>query len=156
MLGKNNMWIYVVLLLVVVASVSVLVVKFSKAQNWPKAEGKVEHFSYTLIRSHDADTDYKFKLQYRFEVDNESYTGDTLMLGLGNIISLSSGSTADFDTYKEGSVVEVFYNPDNPNESALEVLQSRGKGSPLVVLVIFMVVVVGLISGALYLLSNVD
>lgn len=84
---------------------------------------------------------YRPSIQYQYMVDGQQYTNDTyaqrpFLLNNQGIIKRI------LDNYPEGSTVDIYYNPDNPQESFLQ----KGYGGAvnlilLSVLLLFVIVV---------------
>jgi hypothetical protein len=82
------------------------------------AEGKVTHSEVKSHHSSKGGTTYEAVINYRFEAGGQTFTGTRLRYGAGS----SSNSTSArnlVDTHPEGAMVQVFYNPDNPQDSLL-------------------------------------
>jgi hypothetical protein len=103
----------------VALSMSVLVSQGAQdAAGWPTTEGTVTN---TYIAQHTGSKgaiSYSPEVQYQYQVDGFSYTGDRL-----GVISQSSSydwALSYLNNYQVGSTVTVHYNPANPADAVLE------------------------------------
>jgi hypothetical protein len=86
---------------------------------WPTVEGRVTVSTVERKRSSDSTT-YAANVGYEYEVDGQKQLGDTVWFG-GNFSSSNSGLAREtVDKYPAGSQVQVYYNPEDPNQSVLE------------------------------------
>jgi hypothetical protein len=101
------------------------------ARSWEITSGRVLK-SYVDVResSHmdannvmQSSTSYDPKVLYEYDVDGKTFQGQTIRVG-DSFFRVSAGGSSEaqkvVDRYPEGSEVYVYYNPDNPAESALE------------------------------------
>ena len=98
------------------------------SRSWTKTEGKIVN-TYTSTKSVPAGsaknpraaTVYVPNVNYSFEVGGETFTGSRINFSAEEkYFSLAEESREYLDSsYRTGENVEVFYNPNNPPESAL-------------------------------------
>ena len=102
--------------------------------DWPSVKGKI--IDSQLVRSRDKDgkSSYSADVIFKYTVDNEEYEGDNVWFGQygGNRSTMQK----IVKQYPKGKEVDVFYMPDDPNES---VLQPGAFTSSYMVLVIGMI-----------------
>jgi hypothetical protein len=94
----------------------------AESRRWPRAPGKV--LRSFVDRREDGDGDgpvYLVKVICRYKVGDSEYTCDRLRFGLAlwTSVPMTYFSRA-LRKYRVGDNVEVFYNPQNPEESVLE------------------------------------
>jgi hypothetical protein len=53
-------------------------------------------------------------------VGGTEYSSDRIAFGYGNTFNSESAALASLQKYSRGSLVTVYYNPENPNEAVLE------------------------------------
>lgn len=115
--------------------------KAKTSQSWPAAQGSIE--SATLREHSNADpegssfTYYEPIIQYRYMVMGQQYSGQKVGYGASKVGR--SQAQKIIDRYTPGASVQVYYNPQNPQEAVLET-QASGSKIFLIVGVIFVVV----------------
>lgn len=113
------------------------------SMGWPAVQGRVLE-AYVGHHSDDEDTVYYPVVRYAYTVAGQEYTSDQIAFGpevASSMDALQAEKTVA--RYPEGSLVTVYYNPDNPQEAVLE----RRLASPVAALVIG----AGFLGVALYL-----
>ncbi len=104
------------------------------SKDWPFVEGKI--VSSAVYKSYsNKKYMYEAKISFTYYLNNTPHTGNKVSF---NDYKASYSSRAEdvVSRYPQGSVVRVYYNPQNPNESVLE--PGLGFGS-------FFIVIVGVI-----------
>ena len=71
------------------------------------------------------DVTYAPTVEYTYEVNGNSYRGDSLSSGWTVSYSLSMAQNK-INQYQPGSQVKVYYNPNNPAEAVLEAKSASG------------------------------
>lgn len=95
------------------------------SHGWPSEPGTV--ISSELITSGGRKSRwYHAQVTYTFVVNGQSYTGDKVVFGDPRSSSMAKQQRA-VDRYTPGAHVEVFYNPQQPQEAVLE--RKTGGGS---------------------------
>jgi len=98
------------------------------SRSWTQTEGKIvkTYTSTKSVRTGSAKnprsaTVYVPNVNYSFEAGGETFTGSRINFSAEEkYFSLAEESREHLDSvYQTGKNVEVFYNPDNPQESAL-------------------------------------
>ena len=90
------------------------------AQSWPSTSGVVLSSSVQVRRSNRSRSEYPVVV-YQYEVNGKSYQGQRIKAGDKFMSIRISGETqATVARYPVGSRVTVYYDPNNPSESALE------------------------------------
>lgn len=130
--------------------------KTYEARGWESTEGELISSNVQSIRGDDSNT-YKVVAAYQFTVDEKTYNS--------NQVSLESGSDSfkrdhellnhDLQNQQKNKVsVTVYYNPENPTESALSIkLRRKYVALQAGVILLFMSVGLGLMFGSKYLMS---
>jgi hypothetical protein len=87
-----------------------------KANSFPKTPGTITHSKVTSSHSDDGTT-YGVEVKYSYNVNGQKHFGDTYRYGEMS----SSGGRAHriIKTLQVGKEVDVYYDPDDPNESLL-------------------------------------
>lgn len=93
------------------------------AANWNTAQGEVlestvERYQYSS--DDGTSTGYRARIMYGYRVGGRDYVGERINFGStvhSSIKSLAENKAKKFPT---GSKVQVFYNPKDPNDAALE------------------------------------
>lgn len=114
----------------------------SAARNWATTTGQVMAVGVQPYRSRSGSgysTMYRSAVTYVYTVNGTQYTSDRLAIGGG----LGYGSPAiaerEVAKYPAGSMVQVYYNPNNPAEAVLE---TRAQGSRVLWLVVVIILVI--------------
>lgn len=97
------------------------------AKNWRVASGKIlasdmeEYQQWESERGRSRQrTLYRSSVVYKFTVNGQQYINDEITLGAKMSVSIPGMVQGATDKYPPGKTVQVYYNPDNPTESALE------------------------------------
>jgi hypothetical protein len=91
----------------------------SITKRWPTTTGRVLHSQVEYRRSHRSGSYYPAVL-YEYQVMGQRYQSTTLSPGLEYGLSFRGRVQARVDKYPAGSMVTVYYNPDNPAQAVLE------------------------------------
>ena len=98
---------------------------------WPSTQGTVAS-SQVITSGSSRSRWYKAQVTYTFTVDGQNYTSDKVFFGDARSSSMAKEQRV-VDRYKAGAPVEVFYNPQQPQEAVLE---RRTGGTTLVYLIL--------------------
>lgn len=86
--------------------------------NWPSVPGKVIS---SVVESHRSDDGTTYSAEVHFEYDIEGVTHASNRVGVGSVsTSNPSGARKTVNRYPAGKVVDVFYNPEDPDYGLLE------------------------------------
>ena len=118
-------------LIIVVLVMIYMAVQFNKSRNWPITQGHVHHIDMKSDRdityqAHAGNTKYLIDITYTYIVDQQEYTGHQIMYGIPNIVNKHSEAIELVEQYPKGSTPNIYYNPKNPEQSALVVLKKTG------------------------------
>lgn len=99
--------------------------KADASQNWPSVNGTIQDVKAAKNYHAGADDDinvdtYSPKLRYSYSVGGTGYSSDRIAFGYGKTFNSESAALASIQKYSQGSLVTVYYNPENPNEAVLE------------------------------------
>lgn len=95
------------------------VIKGMKAKNWPTASGTVVDSQITVSYSDDGDPLYGAEVNYRFNVEGMEFNSNRRTFADSN--SNDKGRAEIITSiYAPGTPVQVYYSPDNPDDSVLE------------------------------------
>lgn len=115
---------------------------------WPSVPGSVTASSLDISSSSKGSTIYNANIHYTYSVGAQNYTGTRVTFGDINT-SNSSDAAQTVYRYRVGTVVNVFYNPNDPADAALETGFTVGLLLPLGIGALFTIVGgVMLINGA--------
>lgn len=91
-----------------------LLVKNVVAQSYPSVMGEI-------IVSEPVETDgsARWNVQFKYSVEGRELTGDRRTFAVGNFSNRRQDVRAFAEQFVVGNPVEVFYNPNDPNDSAL-------------------------------------
>jgi len=151
-------WIWIVIVIIVVVAASIGLSKLSSSRNWPATEGKVmsssvEEMRQTnqmLINEGASNFEYKVNVQYEYSVDGQSYVGNVVSAGLPSIFDSKADADNLVAEYSAGKKIEVFYEPDRPQNAAL----ITAKSIPVVGIAIMLLMIIAIAGGIIYLLKS--
>jgi hypothetical protein len=90
------------------------------SQAWPMVLGRVTHSGVRRSTDSDGGTSYEPDVRYMYDVGGRAFENRRLLFG-GTLNSGSSrGAEKHAARYAAGSVVQVYYNPANPQDAVLE------------------------------------
>lgn len=111
-------------------------IKGLKAKNWPTASGSVVDSQITMHYDDDGDRMYGTAITYRYAVDGLDYSGNKR-----TFVEYSSNNRNRAENivamYAPEMPVQVFYNPEDPEEAVLEPGTNGGMFLVLLVPLIF-------------------
>jgi hypothetical protein len=88
---------------------------------WPSVSGRVTRSNLDSYRvkvgSERHKTRYRVEVRYEYVVDNHRYQNDVVRFNQNNLTRKEKAEIVS--THPVGRHVEVFYNPDDPDESVL-------------------------------------
>ena len=155
------MWLGIPLVIaLVIAGISIfLLIKSSK---WQSVSANITssnitsiyHSPNSAITNHKNTHDYKIDIQYQYTIEGTIYTGNTLYAGLPNIINTYLEAKKIQETFPVGAKTKAYYNPNNPQQSALLIFTSNTKGNTFVLFLIGLVVVV-FIGAGIYIIPKI-
>jgi hypothetical protein len=99
--------------------------KADASQNWPSVNGTIQDVRAAKNYRSSADDDlevptYSPKLRYSYSVGAAEYSSDRIAFGYGKTFSSESAALSSIQKYSQGSLVTVYYNPEDPTEAVLE------------------------------------
>ena len=156
-----KMWLIiplVIALIIAVGAVSLLL----KSSKWPSVAAniissditEIYHSPNSMATSHKNTHDYKLDIEYQYIVESNTYTGNTLYAGLPNIFDSLLEAEKAQEQFPTGAKTTIYYNPENPKQSALLIPTSSGKGNTFVLILIGFVVA-GFIGAAIYIIPKI-
>lgn len=88
---------------------------------WKKIRGTVTSASIAFRRRNITQKDFYTVVEYSYFIDGKEYSNDKIRL------TLFSGPSLEYplNTYKVGQHVDVYYNPQNPSQSVLELMKKQ-------------------------------
>ncbi|MCC5830510.1 MAG: DUF3592 domain-containing protein [Phycisphaeraceae bacterium] len=118
--------------------------KLEAALDWPGTVGQILDSYHDTHRAHrgldGGITIQTSRIQYSYRVDGVTYTSDVVALGGNYDTSEGTPARERLERYPVGAQVEVYYNPQNPEEACLE---REIEGEWLIVLVSAVFLLVG-------------
>ncbi len=115
------------------------------SKSWPVANGEIQ--AVQVIRDVDRDggktiVRHYIRINYDYEVEGISYTGDRYSLGDGSTASKRfkerSEAIAEKNKYPLGSEIDVYYKPTEPSFAILKPGTNFGTFVPIVLGVLFL------------------
>lgn len=117
----------------------------SASRSWPSTMGRVLSASVEARTSTSSEggtsTSYYPVVLYEYQVNGQTYRNNRLTLGsqMGSGSGWAQGRAAQYPT---GSIVQVYYNPENPLDSTLEQRAPASNIFFIIALVIIIILVV--------------
>ena len=151
-------WIWVVIVTIVVATTLIGLSKLSSSRNWPATEGKVisssvqelRQTNQMLINEGASNFEYKVNVQYEYSVNGQSYTSNVVFAGLPTIFDGKADADNIVAKYEGDKTIEVFYEPNNPQNAAL----ITAKNIPIAGLAVMLLMVIAIASGIIYFVKS--
>ncbi len=117
--------------------------KVSAAQNWPTATGKVTFATVETRHSHSSEggttTAHYPKIIYEYTANGQRYQSDRITFGSDVGYGNYNRVLQKVASYPINSMVQVYYNPDNPAEAVLE--KTAPSSNLFLIIAIFIVVI---------------
>ncbi len=92
-----------------------LLVKNVTAQSYPSVMGEI-----TVSEPVETDGSARWNVQFRYSVEGRELTGNRRTFAIGNFSNRQQDVRSLAEQFVVGKTVEVFYNPNDPNDSALD------------------------------------
>lgn len=93
-----------------------------KTHNWPTTQGTITSSQIKEVTRRDADgdtyTNYRPSISYSYQVADQNYEGHRLHLGATSHNDRSAVQQ-QLKQYPVGRTLDVYYNPNNPNQAVL-------------------------------------
>jgi len=99
-----------------------LIRKGIQSKTRPKVEGTIRRSEVDVHYSVDEDgpsRDFSADIYYEYSVEGKDYGGATIKTGYSEVKGKGNSQRA-VDEYPEGSTVDVYYDPENPQDAVLE------------------------------------
>jgi hypothetical protein len=117
-------WLFIFISATAWAHIGYLKIKVKKSMSWPSTQGEVIQSEVVLTGGGGVNINsspgHSAIIQYQYHVRDRRYQSDNFLIG-GNV---SSGNKEKEENkvrqYPVGTKVEVFYNPENPEDVCLE------------------------------------
>ena len=120
-----------------------IIKKNKSAASWPTVAGTIISAELESYIDYDDDGDattmYRPLIIYQYEVEGERYTNNRVKVQKFAATSMQRVSRKKLEKYPVGGVVEIHYDPDNPNDAVLEISKSK-VNLPLIIGIIFLLV----------------
>lgn len=118
------------------------IIEGSESQNWPTAEGEVSSIWVQTSTSDNGTKTYTYEVNYRYTVNDTSYTSDRFSLGGGSTASKRYNDEEEAraggrEAYPTGSLVLVSYDPQDPGSAVLDPGLNWGTAVPLILGLLF-------------------
>lgn len=97
---------------------------YKKSQNsikWDKTKGVILRANLDeLVMEADTPVTYKANLEYSYKIETKTYYSKRIFYG--DFLRHSSfwNINENISKYRKGNIVNVYYNPQNPNDSVLQ------------------------------------
>jgi hypothetical protein len=110
--------------------------------NWPSTKGKVVLTEVKESSSTDEDGStsrrYSPRVEYAYTVSGRKYTSDQVAIGARWQYSSQAKARAKL-AYRSGQQVDVYYNPQKPDQALLEPGVTGGARGTLIIGIVFMI-----------------
>jgi hypothetical protein len=90
------------------------------SRHWPRTTGKIISSTIVSSPSGDGDTTYRAVVKYDYTVNSIEYQGSRVYFGDKLGMSWRDHSERIVEPYRPERIVNVYYDPDEPNEAVLE------------------------------------
>ncbi|BBB32603.1 hypothetical protein TTHT_1065 [Thermotomaculum hydrothermale] len=116
--------------------------KVNASKKWPSVSGTITESKLITKREWDKkkkkyNNTYSYKIRYQYSVNNTDYEGNRVSFGrfTSNSKYVVKSKLKEYPVNKK---VNVFYNPEKPNEAVLETKAGLGLYIALIVAVMFL------------------
>lgn len=113
----------IIILLVVIFSLYALYGLY-KSKHWLETDAKITSLEVTENHlwnsSNTSSVDYIIDVEYTYQVNSREYTWNTIYSWMPNVFTHYSDVEEFKANYVEGKLARVYYNQDNPENSALK------------------------------------
>lgn len=131
----------------------VILFTFAGSAKWKNTQGEVKSISIEEIKVRDSNssgvkrtlTSHKVNILYEYDIESKKYSNDVILEGFPNIYDRKIDADEQLNKYKNQAEITVYYNPKNPQQSALITAKEVPK---MAFVVIF--IMLSLIAGAFY------
>ena len=90
------------------------------SKNWPLATGLIKHSEVVYQKNDDSESGtYKAVVLYEYTVSGNKFSNDLVAYGENGSCDISHQNSI-VNRYREGEEVNVYYSPQDPQESVLE------------------------------------
>jgi hypothetical protein len=106
--------------------------EYKKANRWEKTTGKILTSGVKRIFTHNPtgsyysyrSSNYAPEITYEYQVLNRVYRGSRIEFGYEQVFRDEQRAKAAANLYRQGDIVDVFYNPDSPFDAVLSIATS--------------------------------
>lgn len=112
--------------------------KSVRSQSWLVTKGEVTALNYKRGGGFHGGEAFSPVISYRYSVGEQTFTSQRFSFGQGPSYLTYQEAEAVLDQYQPGDEINVYYNPDNPEEAVLE-RQPQGSKSNLVIGIVLLV-----------------
>lgn len=120
--------------------------KARAARKWPTTTGRVLFSEVEARRSHSSEggysTAYYPNVVYEYQVDGKRYQSNQFYVAMPVGLGFRGAVERKVAQFPVGSMVEVYYNPENPTQAALEPTVPSSRILVYVVVIIVLVLAV--------------
>jgi hypothetical protein len=129
--------------------------KGAESNNWPSAAGSIARTWVGESTSTDEDgfssTSYTPQVEYQYQVGSNTYTSKKISFGAIRSYGTQRRAMKDLEAYPVNAHVQVFYNPQKPDEAVL-VRGTKGTLLGIILGIFFMLIAICIACGGLYFL----
>lgn len=118
---------YLIATLFVIVGIVLLVLavmeykRIKSSSLWKNTQGKIVTCKIIRRRPHRRAAQYETLVEYEYDINQKTYFNDKVTLAFGKYLHRSSASAENaIKNYNKGDAVEVWYNPDDLNQSCLD------------------------------------
>ena len=91
-----------------------------QSEKWPTAPAKIVVLREDREAGVDGDVLASWKVRYVFQIGDFQHLGSRVFYGDGFFVPRSTFDAAPWDQLAIGQVVEISYDPENPDESVIQ------------------------------------
>lgn len=137
-----KMWLIIPLVIALIIAIGAISLLF-KSSKWPSVTAniisvdiiEIYHSPNSAITNHKNTHSYEIDIHYQYVVEGTTYIGNKLYAGLPNILSTQLEAENVLHQFPRNAVVTVYYNPHNPEASALLLPTAKGGNKLLLILI---------------------
>ncbi len=107
------------MLAILLSSFCVSILRGLRSRSWPRVSGEIIVSEVVISRGGRGSKMYAPNVRYAYHVGGRSYEGDRMIYGFTDFY-LRRGAEAMIEKYPIGQLVDVYYDPTDPNSAVLK------------------------------------
>jgi hypothetical protein len=149
-------------LIIAVVFVTITVFWWLKSGNWKKVNGQIQSFDIVQeygspgsgMSDHEGLFRYRVNIEYTYNFAGQQYRGTQISPGIPNVFSSESIARSTIDELRSGQQISVYFNPSNPDKSAL-ITSQQFETKSIVIMALTILSVIMFVGGGVYVFNKI-